>query len=476
MLDTSFILLLVHTFLYVFIPIFAGVLFIFILFWNTLKWIELYISSWFFGLAIIIFFLYNIQFFHFWVWVREYAILMMALCICFITRVLYYKERYMSYLWGLLIPVSYSKIRDSFMSLPKYQKYFTVFFIFYIVIFYTISFLYNVSFPTYFDDTFGNWNLAAIHIFIDGGFFIFWERDEILGYGWRINYPIYISIFKALIWDFVGWWYDSYQNLFQYISFFFFSLFLFHISYKRSNNLFYGLLPVFVVSGMWLLFFHIIDGYMDLACGIYGVFTIYYIYRFLQTSKVIYFFIWILFACLLINIKNDAFVVYFPWIMIALFSYLIISSNFKKYFKIVCDKNNAFITAFIGIFFFIPPIFVRWYHWFALNPQANDGFENDRLFHPEIFTYFDDIFLKADNYNLVLLLVWVIFLYRRKSDTRFILFAFLAIFGIFLLVFLCTSNYRWVLDQTTVNRVFLSSFLILLSFISFFMVDNSKSR
>jgi hypothetical protein len=44
------------------------------------------------------------------------------------------------------------------------------------------------------------------------------------------------------------------------------------------------------------------------------------------------------------------------------------------------------------------------------------------------------------------------------------------IFLILITVFLFTDNYKWVLDQTTVNRVFTMCFVILFSFFSFIYV------
>jgi len=44
-------------------------------------------------------------------------------------------------------------------------------------------------------------------------------------------------------------------------------------------------------------------------------------------------------------------------------------------------------------------------------------------------------------------------------------------FILFNLAFLITANYKWVLNQTTVNRVFTMVFVILLSFISILIFD-----
>jgi hypothetical protein len=475
MLETSFILLLSHVLLYIFLPSVAGILFIFLFFWTKIKGLELLIVSWFFWIAAISYFMYNIQFFRFGIGVHEYLLLLFILFFACLIRGVRLKENIWEYVRCLKIQFSIWFLLKQSFNLPKCQQYISAFFLFYISMFLLVWFLYNTSFPTYFDDTFWNWNLAAINIFFDGGLLIFWEQTEILWYGWRINYPIYISIFKWVVWNFAWGWYDSYQNLFQYFSFLFFIIFVLHISYIRTKNFFFALLPAFIVCWMSLIFFHIIDGYMDITCWIYSVFTIYYLYKFLQKTDIVYFFLAALFGILLMNIKNDAFVVYLPWIIIALFVYLFITKDIKRYLGILFNKKNIIPSSFLFLFFFLPPVFVRFYHGFALNPQANDGFESKSLFHPEVFWVMDDIFLKADNYNVILLFVAIIFLYQKKNDTRFILFAFLAIFCIFCLVFLFTSNYRWVLDQTTVNRVFLSSFIILFSFTSFFLKDDIKT-
>jgi len=53
---------------------------------------------------------------------------------------------------------------------------------------------------------------------------------------------------------------------------------------------------------------------------------------------------------------------------------------------------------------------------------------------------------------------------RRKENKSLFLYAGLTVFLILIAVFLLTDNYRFVMDQTTVNRVFTTSFILVLGF------------
>ncbi len=475
MFDISLFLLLQHVFLYIFLPLTPGVICIWILFGTRFRWVMLYIISWFVWFWVVSSFIYNLQIFRFGIWVSEYIVLLLLLIIWLILKIYFWDYALKKYASTLKCDIFCAGMRKSFMGLWKIQQVFSVSLGVYIFLFLLLWFAYNVSFPTYFDDSFGNWTLGAINMYFDGGYKVFGESDEILWKWWRINYPIYVSIFRALVADFSGFWYEIYQNLFQYISFFLTVVFTFVISFKKTKDIFLSLLPAFFLTSIPLVFFHITDGYMDLASGLYSVFVIYFFYRFLKKYDYEYFTLWVLFGALLIGTKNDALVVYFPWIVFGFMAYLFFHQEIGKFLQGLFTKNNMMKLIGIVIFFVFPPFFIRFYHGLALNPQANDGFENPAIWHPEIFTYFDDIFIWENNYNLILLLLPLLLLKFGRWRNSFILYSVMFIFAIFVAVFLFTSNYRWVLDQTTVNRAFMSCCVILVSFFTILYSDMKKN-
>ncbi|MCH2188361.1 hypothetical protein MK079_00850 [Candidatus Gracilibacteria bacterium] len=445
-----------------------------IFFGTKYKGLLLYIVSWFVGLGVVTAFFYALQIFVFGISKWEYFMLLVVLILSFFIKLFLSKYSIKKYFSTLCLDISFSPIRESFLALSRVKKIFSLTFFGYILVFLLLSLLYNISFPTYFDDSFGNWTLGAINMYFDGGYRVFGSEDEILGKGGRTNYPIFVSIFRALVADFSGFWYEIYQNLFQYVSFFFTVMFTFVISFKKTKDIFVSLLPPFFITSIPLVFFHITDGYMDLASGLYSVFTIYFLYRFLSKKNYENFVLGALFGALLIGTKNDALVVYLPGIVFGFIIYLFLNKEISDFFRGLCTRNNITRLGFIVLFFLAPQFFVRFYHGLALNPQANDGFENPAWWHLEIFTYADDIFILENNYNLILLLIPLLFLGFWKGKKSFILYSVIFIFAIFIAVFLFTSNYRWVLDQTTVNRAFMSCFVILVSFFALIYSDKKQ--
>gem|GEM_PF-3396859 len=90
------------------------------------------------------------------------------------------------------------------------------------------------------------------------------------------------------------------------------------------------------------------------------------------------------------------------------------------------------------------------------------------------------IFFNENNYNLILILfILVTYLVFKnlksyiKSKMFFLYLSFLCIFSIFFIVFLFTSNYTFMMDQTTVNRVFTMCFIILCSFSSLLITNEN---
>jgi Trk-type K+ transport system membrane component len=72
-------------------------------------------------------------------------------------------------------------------------------------------------------------------------------------------------------------------------------------------------------------------------------------------------------------------------------------------------------------------------------------------------------------------MVLIIYLRKRKKKDitqRFLLLIPLVIFVVITLVFLLTENYQWVLDQTTVNRIFTVIFIIFTFFYPIIISSN----
>lgn len=471
MFETSFLLGLKHLLINIALPLIPGILFLWIFFGKKFGGILLYILSWFLGVGVIAFSMFNLQFLYFGVGVGEYLLVLWVLLAVFVGKLLYKKLSFKTYISTMKIKNIFSDIRHSFDHLSKIEKIFTWIITILWFGFLVITFIRSTHFPTYADDSFGNWNGPAYNIYIDGGVKLFGEKAEILGRG-RLGYPIYIPIYKAVVSDAVGDFNDIYINIWQWLVFLGMILFVFTITFAKTKNIFYSILPIWLIVSLPLVFFHAGEWYMEFPCVVYSILTIRALRKFIEDKDYDYIWLWLLLWFMLSHIKNDGLLWYFAGIIIAFVWILLFSKQFWKLFLWLLKKTKVLWSSiFYFFFFFLPFLVIRSVHHLALNPVANTDWwvGISQTAHWEIFNVFPWIFIQMDNYNVILivlvLLIWGLYTQKKNYNKLFLIGAWLMVLVIFILVFLLTENYRRVLNQTTVNRVFTMSFLILLSFV-----------
>lgn len=472
MLEVSFLLAVYLLLLNLFLPLIAWILFLWLFFWNKFNWFLLYLFSWFSWIGVIFFSIFDMQFIHYWVWKIEYFTIIIILLILFLVRLKVKKESLREYIKSFKINFSFDFIFTNFKKLQKVEKiYFSISAIF-IVLFMTLSFSHNLTFPTYFDDSFWNWNMPAMNMFYDWWFKIFWDKTEIL-WRWRLGYPIFVPIYKTVITDFVWYWNDIYANIFQNFIFIFLILFTVTISYKHTKNIFYSILPATLIIGLPLVYFHTFEWYLELTSATYWVLTVYAFYKFFQNKDFDYLLLGTLFWIILASVKNDWIIVYFPWIFFAFLTIVFLKKDFIHTIKNIIKKQYIYRFMFLILFFFSPFLFIKAYYgiWFNQAAWEESAVWIEKM-HFEIFPMIKHILFNQDNYNISLIFIFMIFLWFYKSkeksyENKFILLSFIFTLIIILLVFLLTSNYRFVMDQTTVNRIFSMIFIIIFSFYSF---------
>lgn len=472
MFDTSILLLLKALLINIFLPIIPGIIFIWIFFGKKFSGFSLYLYSWFLWIWVIAFSLFNIQFVHYWVWINEYLFFVILLIISLLIKNLILKQNIFNYFALLKIKFELKKIKEYYSSLPKTQKYFSLLFSLFIFSFIVISFLFNINFPSYADDSFWNWNMASINIYHDGWIKLFWDKIEIL-WRWRLWYPIFFPIYKSIFSSFLWIWNDIYIKLFQWMIFFFGMIFIIKITLQKTKNIFYSLIPVVLIIWLPLTFFHSVESYMEMSSTIYSIITIYFLYEFILTKDYEILSLWILYWLILANIKNEGLVVYLSWILLAFLVFLILTKTLKSVLLEFFKNKVIFIkNIFFVLYFFIPFLIVRFVNNLSLNPVWNNAAEiwiSSKL-HTEIFPIFPTIFFGMDNYNVILIwigvLIYLLFKNIKKININNIwpIFPWFFIFIIFFFVFLLTENYEFVLNQTTVNRVFTTSFIIIAAF------------
>lgn len=489
MFEVSFMLFIKYLILNIVIPFIPWLLFIWIFYWEKFKWWLLYLLSWFLWAWVVAFSLFNIQFIHFWVWIQEYVIILWLLIFIFIWKLYVKKQSIKKYISTLKLENNIPEIKASFLDLSRTEKIFTIIILLFSVYYICISWIYNFNLPTYAFDSTWNRNKSAYNIYIDWWIELSWNQDEIL-WRWRVWYPIYIPTYKALLSQFMWQINDIYFNTRQRLSFLFWLIFIFRITFDETKNVFKSILPIWLILWLPLVFFHSFEWYMDLPSTIYCIILIWLFYKYLESEDFDYLSLWLLFWFITSYIKNDWLVVYFPWILIALFITLLLNRRLywtiKWFFQ---DKNNLLKSIWYCIYFFLPYSIIRLIKWLPLDPtksleaEAGAGFiESPDLVHREIFKSFKIIFLNMDNYNIVLAILFVIlvdFFYYKKyhrNNKIFLLLSWLVIFLVFTAVFLFTQNYIRFLEQATVNRVYTMSFIITFAFTWIILENNEKKK
>lgn len=472
MFEASFLLGLKHLLINIVLPLIPGILFLWIFFGKKFSGMLLYILSWFLGVGVIAFSMFNLQFVHFGIGVGEYLLILWILLAVFVGKLLYKKLSFKTYISTLKIKNIFSDIRHSFDHLSNIEKIFTWIIAILWLGFLVITFIRSTHFPTYADDSFGNWNGPAYNIYTDGGVKLFGEKAEILGRG-RLGYPIYIPIYKAVVSDAAGDFNDIYINIWQWLVFFGMILFVFTITFAKTKNIFYSLLPIWLIVSLPLVFFHVGEWYMELASAAYSLLAIWALWKFLEEYEYAYISLALLSWFILSYVKNDGFVIYLPGILLAFVIVLLTKKTLVKviqsFFK---DTYNILISAFFFVFFFLPFLIIKNYYHLGFNQAAwaESWIGVTSTVHREIFNVFPGIFMQMDNYNSILiilvLLAWlVIKKWKHLTDSsKFLLYAPIFVLVLLLLVFLLTENYLFALNQTTINRVFTIVFVLLFSF------------
>ena len=478
MFETSFALFLKYLLLNILIPFIPWLLFLWLFYGTKIRWFLLWLLSRFIWVWVVAFSLLNIQFIHFWVWIAEYFIILWILLIAFVVKVLLKKQRFKEYIETLKIKNIILEVKSSFVKLSNVEKVFTIILSVFSIYFICISWIFSFNLPTYADDSFWNWNNPAYNIYTDWWVKLFWETGEIL-WRWRLWYPIHVPVYKALMSQFAGEINDIYFNTWQRLVFVFWLLFIFSITFNKTQNIFKSILPIWLILSLPLVFFHSFEWYMELPSIVYCIICVRLFYEYLEDKDFDYLSLWLLFWFIISYIKNDGFVVYFPGLLIALLIVLCLKKNLRITIKwLFQEKNNLFKSVWYFVYFFIPFLLVKIIHWLWFNQAAweTSWIWLSNNIHREIFSQFPHIFFKMDNYNLVLIILLFILVFfiikkQRKNNKSLFLYSSLAIFLILIAVFLFTDNYRFVMDQTTVNRVFTTSFILLFWFSGLLLSD-----
>ena len=471
MFETSFLLLIKNLIYNIILPLVPGIVFLWIFFGKRFHGMLLYLLWWFIGVGVIAFSLFNLQFIYFWIGISAYLLILWLLILIFIGKILYQKLVFQEYFSTLKIKNLFPQIKWSFLHLSQVEQIFTVVCGALGILFLILVFIRVTNFPSYADDSFGNRNGPAYNIYQDWGVQMFWDKTEILGRG-RLWYPIMIPLYKATVSQFLWWFNDIYINMRQFLLFLGGIMFIFLITFNKTKNIFYSLLPIGLIVSLPLVFFHAGEGYMELPCAVYSILTIRAFWKFLEDKDYNYISLALLLGFMLSHIKNDGLLWYFAGIIITFVWILLFSKQFIPVLVTFIKKRTILRSSlFYLFFFFVPFLIIKWYYHLGFNQSVGNtwfGVSSSSI-HPEIFQLFKPIFFGMDNYNVVLIVVILMWTFRyvyKKHDhkTLLLFLAPVVIFIIFVLVFLLTENYIFAMNQTTISRVFTMAFVLLCAF------------
>lgn len=134
----------------------------------------------------------------------------------------------------------------------------------------------------------------------------------------------------------LGGWYDIVMNLWNWLGFLVLIVLSWIVTYQHTKNLWWSSIPTILICGLPLVYFHAVDGYMELPSALYAILTMYGLYHYLKTRNNHRISFSILSGIILANVKNDGIIVYFPPLIIAFLLILVLE---KKGYLIVDLKN-----------------------------------------------------------------------------------------------------------------------------------------
>ncbi len=479
MFDTGFWTILYSLLLNIIVPLVPWTLFLWIFFWTKRKWVLLYILSWFIWVGVVAHWLFNLQFVRFGIWIEEYFVLLGVLLLILWGKIRIKKQFQADYLRTLSINCDcnhWFKERNQYW---RWMKLLTWGMLLSILWFLINSFVFTTSFPTYADDSFSNRNKPILNILHDGWVKFFGERNEILA-RWRLWYPIHIPIYKALIVEMQWGYNDITTDMLQRLSMFFVLSFITIVTRQKTKNILYALLPGTLIVSLPLVFIHTVESYHDLLVTLYAILVSYSVYEFLEKKETHFLSLGVLLWCIMAYIKIEWLIIYCTAIVFSLVVVLFIQKKWLGILKNI-QKSDRYVMGISLVLFFLPFQWVRIFHWLWFNPSSIEtGEVIDTKVHWEIFDYFKPIFWWEDNYwvSMIIVILAAIMVHKIRKNKQYSLLYFflvpLTVFILFTLVFLLTNNYQWVLNQTTVNRVYTMVFVFFFAFIWIFTYEYEK--
>ena len=172
--------------------------------------------------------------------------------------------------------------------------------------------------PSYFDDSYNNWNMRAKVFFTHQSLLLDRPVADPFFFGGRVNtYPLGTYLTKVWIAHMAGGWSDAIVNIVHGVWFLSF-IGLFHCALRRTTTALTAILGPVVLVSMPLILVHGTSAYVDLYLAAVLFYALYSLYMFVETRTHSWLVICSLCCACLIFLKNEALLLYVPPIVLLL--------------------------------------------------------------------------------------------------------------------------------------------------------------
>jgi len=344
----------------------------------------------------------------------------------------------------------YQGIKNNFNLIKKIYLFFKNLKVFeaVIMILITIQIIFLIinafSRPIIAYDNLAMWSFKAKTLFYENKIDFNILGKTYLGGGGHINYPWHIPL--------IEYWlslnlteFNEYLIIFIFIIYYLFLLIVIYYFLKNYLSKINSLIFTFFYSSMPLIFYHAYNGYADLTLSFYLLLSFIFLFNWLESNKQYFIFISSLFLGISFFVKIDAII-----FIISLFLTLLIIA-IKKYKKIN-EYYKIIINYLLGILVISP-----FYIFLILNNLSIKNVENGLKYHPEILKYLIPSFFYFGNWNIfwyiliILLILYINKIYKKSSLFYSWVYIILSYIG-FVLLYLFTEEYQYVLNGTAIYR------------------------
>lgn len=287
-------------------------------------------------------------------------------------------------------------------------------------------------------DAWSNWSLRAKVFYFEQGVNLNKNSAYFLGAGGHLDYPLQFPILEAWIYTVLGEWNDQLVKIVFPVYATFFVVFLYSFFSEKISKL-SSLLFVFLFISLPLVSYHGSSAYMDLPLGLYLGMATMLLFNYLKTKKATS----LLFVSLLLGatgwIKNEGLLFF---IITILFTAMITHRQRMVFLTagliFILPWNSFKITENIGISNLSNSQLDKFVIHFGVFPEIIKGLFSLSNFSVLLFAFFIGIIIGGKN-------LW------EKQTSKIILLPVLYLL-IFIIIYLFTENYQFLLDGTVLQR------------------------